>query len=157
MRALSGRSRLWAVAGLLFALALARPFAAEAAPKGQIVLLKSELGPIHSDGDLQKQMKKLKVSQPTREGDGWDMQFIAFLKQPAWADTVNLVVYAGKDAKEYVNVYDIATKKGTSTVQAKLRMFDSDGLKSGKAYTLRVARKDGGKEIVYAQTVVTLP
>ena len=131
--------------------------AAPAAPKGQIVLLKSELGPIRSDGDLQKQMKKLKVSQPTREGDGWDMQFVAFLKQPAWADTVNLVVYAGKDAKEYVNVYDIATKKGTSTVQARLRMFDSDGLKSGKAYTLRVARKEGGKEIVYAQTIVTLP
>ena len=158
MHVLSSRSLPWAIAGLLLgALALALPRAAEAVPKGQIVLLKGELGPISSDADLQKQMKKLKVSQPPREGDGWDMQFIAFLKQPAWADTITLVVYAGKDAKEYVNVYDISTRKGTTTVQAKVRMFDSDGLKSGKPYTFRVARKDGGKEVVYAQTVVTLP
>ena len=156
MRAPTSRSRSWALAGFLLG-ALAQPRAAAAAPKGQIVLLKGAIGAISSEGDLQKQIKKLKVSQPTREGDGWDMQFIAFLRQPAWADSVNLVVYAGKDAREYVNVYDIATKKGTTAVQAKLRMFDSDGLKSGKTYTFRVARKDGGKEVVYAQAVVTLP
>jgi hypothetical protein len=125
--------------------------------KGQIILTSESIGGAKSDGDLAKQVKKASVKAPKKEGDGWDLQFVAFLKSAPGVPEINLVVYEGKDAKTYVNAFDISTSEKATTLQAKVRMSESDGLKSGKAYTLRIARKVDGKEVVYAQTVVTLP
>lgn len=126
--------------------------------KGQIVLTKEALpASFDSDAELARQVKKAKIAAPAKDGDGWTFQFIAFLKQPPGVSQLNLVFYKGKGATEYVNAFDINVSEKGTMVQTSVRGTESDNLKSGETYTLRLARKVEGKEIVYAQTVVKLP
>jgi hypothetical protein len=146
---------------LLYALPAALAYAAPARADnltGQIVLLKEALPPnFASDKDLASQLKKARVMSPDKEGESWQLRFVAFFKKPVDSDKVKVVFYslAGKKP-EYVTDYDVNLTSGQKSLQTELKLTESDGLKSGKKYSLRVTRLINGKEEIYAQTTVTL-
>ena len=89
---------------------------------------------------------------------GWTLNLMVFLKEAAGADKINIVYYdlSGKK-REQVNYSEVAVKPDQKIVQINGTAISPDlGFVKGHKYEVLATRIIGGKEKVYAKTVLTL-
>jgi len=157
------RALLAGVAGsLAAAAALLAPAAALAdawsANKGKIFVSESEFGQGYtSDGAMVSAMKKQSKTAIKGDGGAWNLNFMVFLKEAPGANTVNIVYYDITGKREQVNYSEVSVKPDQKIVQLNGIAISKDlGFVKGHKYDVLATRLIGGKEKVYAKTVITL-
>ena len=100
-----------------------------------------------------------KQSKATIKGGGaWTLNMMVFLKEAAGANSVNIVYYdiSGKK-REQVNYSEVAVKPDQKIIQLNGIAISTDlGFVAGHKYDVLATRIIGGKEKVYAKTIITL-
>jgi hypothetical protein len=147
-----------ALAGLAALLVPAAALAdAWASNKGKIFVSEAEFGQGYtSDGAMVSAMKK--QSKSAIKGDGaWSLNFMVFLKEAPGANTVNIVYYDITKKRDQVNYSEVSVKPDQKIVQLNGISISKDmGFVKGHKYEVLATRLIGGKEKVYAKTVITL-
>jgi hypothetical protein len=136
-------------------LALA-PRAAEAGSGGRIFVSDAPYGSFASEKDMSAAIKR--QSKTAFKGDGsWNLNFMVFLNAAPGADKINIVYYDVSKKKEQVNFAEVGVKPDQKIVQLNDQTISKDlGFVKGHKYEVRATRLIGGKEKVYAKTVITL-
>jgi hypothetical protein len=126
--------------------------------KGRIFVSDAEYtGGYGSDTAMVTAVKK--QSKAAIKGDGgWTLNLMVFLKEAPGANSINIVYYdvSGKK-REQINYSEVAVKPDQKIVQLNGIAISPDlGFVKGHKYDVLATRLIGGKEKVYAKTVVTL-
>jgi hypothetical protein len=126
--------------------------------KGHIFVSDAEFtGGYGSDAAMVAAVKK--QSKAAIKGDGgWTLNLMVFLKEAAGANAINIVYYdlSGKK-REQINYSEVAVKPDQKIIQLNGIAISPDlGFVKGHKYDVLATRLIGGKEKVYAKTVVTL-
>ena len=152
MSAARKRVGLWA-AGLAASLLWAAPAPALAAPPGTLIILGAAVDP--SGEGFDKAVKAAAVTSVTKEGEGWRLPFVAYLKKPPGAEEVYVVFYDIPPKHEPVTSYPLRTKATAKILMSEINARAEDGLKPGK-YQVRITRLTNGKEDIFASTQIEL-
>jgi hypothetical protein len=153
------------LAAMIFAAAASSPPAARADEsgawrsfKGKIFVSDAEYGQGYaSDGAMVSAMKK--QSKTAIKGDGaWNLNFMVFLKEAPGASKVNIVYYdITAKPREQVNYSEVGVKPDQKIIQLNGVAISKDlGFVKGHKYDVLATRLIGGKEKIYAKTVITL-
>jgi hypothetical protein len=145
------------LASLLLAPAPARADA-WSGQKGRIFVSDTEyLGGYASDSAMIAGMKKQSKTTLKGEAGSWNLNFMVFLKEAAGGNTVNLVYYDISKKREQINYTEVGVKPEQKIVQLNGVTVSKDlGFVVGHKYEIVATRIIGGKEKVYAKTVITL-
>ncbi len=128
---------------------------AGAAPAGTLIVADHEV--TYNAKTFDKDVKKASKDTLSKGVDGWTMYVIAYLKKEAGADEVNLVFYdPGSKDKEPVNAFPITTRANAKILMTSVTVSPEQGLKAGTKYLVEITRLIGGREEVYAKTMLTL-
>jgi hypothetical protein len=140
--------------GVAALVAAARP--AHAGNAGRIFVSDVEYGSFASEKDMAAAIKR--QSKTAFKGDGaWSLNFMVFLNGAPGADKINIVYYDVSKKKEQVNFTEVGVKPDQKIVQLNGQSISRDlGFVKGHKYEVRATRLIGGKEKVYAKTVITL-
>ena len=147
------------IAALAALLAPAAAFAdAWSSNKGKIFVSGAEFGQgFASDGAMVSAMKKQSTSAIKGDGGAWNLNFMVFLKEAPGASTVNIVYYDITKKRDQVNYSEVSVKPDQKIVQLNGIAISKDlGFVKGHKYEVLATRLIGGKEKVYAKTVMTL-
>ena len=127
-----------------------------AARKGTIVITDHEVD--SRSPTFEKDLKKASRDTLNKGVEGWNLFLVAYLKKAAGAEEVNLVFYEwdGKKAGEQVNAFPIATSAKAEILASTVAVSPEQGFKAGTRYEVLITRLIGGKEDVYAKTILTL-
>jgi hypothetical protein len=145
---------------LVVALLVARPAAADvwSALKGRIFVSDTEFGSGYTtDAAMIAGIKK--QAKTVIKGDGaWTLHLSVFLKEPAGADKINIVYYdITAKPREQVNFSEVDVKPDQKMIQINGVAISKDlGFVKGHKYEVLATRLIGGKEKIYAKTIVTL-
>lgn len=128
------------------------------AMKGKVVVSDVEFGTGYgSDADMLKAVRK--QARTSIKGDGaWSLNVMVFLKEPAGAETINIVFYdVSVKPREQVNFTEVKVQPSQKIVQVNGIAVSKDlGFVKGHKYDVLATRLIGGKEKVYAKGNVTL-
>ena len=126
--------------------------------KGKIFVSDAEyMGGYASDAAMIAGMKKQSKTTFKGEGGSWNLNFMVFLKEAAGGNTVNLVYYDISKKREQINYTEVGVKPDQKIVQLNGVTVSKDlGFVVGHKYEIVATRIIGGKEKVYAKTVITL-
>ncbi len=147
-------------AGCLLAAGLASsallPPPALAGLGGRIFVSDAPYGSFGSEKEMNAALKK--QSKTTFKGDNsWTLSFMVFLNASPGAATINIVYYDLSKQKEQVSFTEVGVKPDQKIVQLNDQTVSKDlGFVKGHKYEVRATRLVGGKEKVYAKTVITL-
>jgi hypothetical protein len=126
--------------------------------KGRIFVSDAEYGAGYgSDAAMISAVKK--QSKGAIKGDGnWTLNLMVFLKEAPGADKINIVYYDDSaKPREQVNFSEVSVKPDQKIVQINGVAISKDlGFVKGHKYDVLATRLIGGKEKVYAKTVLTL-
>ena len=125
--------------------------------KGRIIVSDTPFGTgFQTDADMIAAIKK--QAKTTIKGDNaWTINLAVFFKEPAGANKMNIVYYDLSAKHEQVNFSEIDVQPDQKMVELNGIAISTDlGFVSGHKYDVRATRLIGGKEKVYAKTVVTL-
>jgi hypothetical protein len=90
----------------------------------------------------------------------WTIDLVASLRRPAKAGNALFLIYDAADksaiAEHQVTALFQTGVKAGNTVAARLTLSGEDGIEAGHSYRIRIAQLIGGKEVVLAETEVTL-
>jgi hypothetical protein len=152
------RAPVVAAALVLAAAVLASPAHADTYTKykGQIVTSDQPLpGPSAGDAEWQKGLKKAQKTTFAKEGDGWTVHFIAFMKKPAGGSELNVVFYdITKGKPDQVHFISFAVQASQKTLQSNFKLSTDDPIKADHKYEVRLTRIVGGREDVLAKTTL---
>jgi len=102
-------------------------------------------------------MKKQSTTAIKGDGGAWNLNFMVFLKEAPGASTVNIVYYDITKKREQINYSEVSVKPDQKIVQLNGIAISKDlGFVKGHKYDVLATRLIGGKEKVYAKTVITL-
>jgi hypothetical protein len=123
---------------------------------GRIFVSDAPFGSFASEKDMNAAIKR--QSKTAFKGDGsWNLNFMVFLNAAPGADKINIVYYDVSKKKEQVNFAEVGVKPDQKIVQLNDQTISKDlGFVKGHQYEVRATRLIGGKEKVYAKTVITL-
>ena len=145
------RSLIIALGG---ALAVAAP-ALAGPPGGSLFITDHEVNTTLPDWE--KRLPKEAKDTLVKQVDGWKIFLVAYLNKVAGSTEVNLVFYDVTGGKrEQVNAFPVATKASAKILASSIEISEEQGFKAGHKYQVLVTRLIGGKEVVYARTVLTL-
>ena len=132
------------------------PSPALAGSAGRIFVSDAPYGSFGSDKEMNAALKR--QSKTTFKGDNsWTLSFMVFLNASPGAATINLVYYDLSKQKEQVSFTEVGVKPDQKIVQLNDQTISKDlGFVKGHKYEVRATRLVGGKEKVYAKTVITL-
>ena len=141
----------------LFALlvsAAVSPAAMASPPGGSLFIMDHQID-VKKDG-WEKDLKKATKAALAKEGDGWHVFFVAYLKKAPGAPDVNLVFYGVDGGKrEEANAFPIGTQPTAKILMSDVTVTGESGMKPGK-YEVLITRLIDGKEEVYARSKVEL-
>jgi hypothetical protein len=132
------------------------PSPAVAGLAGHIFVSDAPYGSFGSEKEMSAALKK--QSKTAFKGDGsWTLSFMVFLNASPGASTINIVYYDLSKQKEQVSFTEVGVKPDQKIVQLNDQTISKDlGFVKGHKYEVRATRLIGGKEKVYAKTVITL-
>lgn len=132
------------------------PSVAQAGFGGRIFVSDAPYGSFSSEKDMNAAIKK--QSKTAFKGEGtWNLNFMVFLNAGPGANKINIVYYDVSKKKEQVNFTEVGVKPDQKIVQLNDQTISKDlGFVKGHKYEVRATRLIGGKEKVYAKTVITL-
>ncbi|MFH0902490.1 MAG: hypothetical protein V2A73_17815 [Pseudomonadota bacterium] len=140
---------------LLGTTALGDPATAYRRYKGKIVCSETQ---IPNDLGIES-LKTLAKSEITRPSDSepWSFYFVGFLTRKPEESPIFLVFYSVDKSKQdsYAALQEINVDPSSTIVMANVSLSKEDGLSPGGKYNVFLARRVGGKEIVYAKTQLT--
>ncbi|MCS6911965.1 MAG: hypothetical protein RMK29_01310 [Myxococcales bacterium] len=106
---------------------------------------------------FEKEVRAAAKTSLPRTGEGWKMYLVAYLRRPPGAEDLNIVFYdVAGSKKEPVNHYPIRTRPNAKIVTTEIEIRPEEGFKPGARYEVRVTRLVGGREEVFAKTVLQL-
>ena len=109
-----------------------------------------------ASGTFDKDVKAAARTSLERKDDNWHLSFVAYLKKPPGAEEVSLVFYDNTPKREYINSYTIRVKATAKIVLSEIDLKPEDGFKAGNKYQVLITRLVGGKEDIFARSVVEL-
>ena len=120
--------------------------------KGRIVVSDTEFRRLRvgrRDGAAMKKQAKTTI----KGDDNWTMNLMVFLKEPAGANSINIVYYdVSVKPREQVNFSEVSVKPDQRIVQLNGVAISKDlGFVKGHKYEVLATRIIGGKEKVYAK------
>ena len=138
-------------AALLVTVAVAR-----ALPAGTLYITDKALDP--KSATFEKDLKKEARTTLKKNGDGWHLYFVAYMKKAAGAEEVNIVFYelGAGNKREQVNAYPIGTQATAKIIMSDIEISAEQGFAAGKRYQILITRLVGGKEDVYARATLQL-
>jgi hypothetical protein len=94
------------------------------------------------------------------EGSPWTLEITGTLKRPAWAGNALFLFFDLEDAaslenRQFTALYQAPVKAGPK-VAARVSLSPEDGFRPGHTYRVRVVQLINGKEIVLAESDVSL-
>lgn len=128
--------------------------AAQAGAPGTLVVLGSHVDA--GSASFEKDVKAAARTALERKDDQWHLSFVAYLKKPPGAEEVSLVFYDNTPKREYINSYTIRVKATAKIVLSEIDLKPEDGFKAGNKYQVLITRLVGGKEDIFARSVVEL-
>lgn len=132
------------------------PREARAIPGGTIIITDHALDPKSST--FEKDLKKAQKASLPKQGDGWHLYFVAYLKKAAGAPEVNIVFYdlGEKDKHAEATAFPVATQPNAKILMSDVQLSPEQAFKSGGRYDVRITRLVNGKEDVYARSKIEL-
>lgn len=142
------------LSALTFAVCTAIAAPALALPTG-IYITEHEMDP--SSKTFEKDVKKAQKAVVKKEGAGWKIYFVAYLKKAPGAAEVNIVFYdITSKTKEAPNAVPIATQANAKILMSSVEISEEMNFQAGHKYDVRITRLVGGKEDVFASTKIEL-
>ncbi|MSP60287.1 MAG: hypothetical protein EXR72_08090 [Myxococcales bacterium] len=148
-------ARGWMMRAIVIGLLLVAGQARAGFPKGTLIITDEEIDT--QSATFEKDLKKHSRDTLRKGVEGWKIFLVAYLKRAAGSAEVNLVFYdiAGK-GREQVNAFPIATSAKAEILASKVEISPEQGFKVGGKYQVLITRLIGGKEEIYAKTVLSL-
>lgn len=129
--------------------------AARAAPPGTLFITDRRIDA--APEQFEKEVRAASKTSLPRTGEGWKMYLVAYLRRPPGAEDLNIVFYdVAGSKKEPVNHYPIRTRPNAKILVTEIEIKPEEGFKPGARYDVRVTRLVGGREEVFARTVLQL-
>ena len=93
-------------------------------------------------------------------GSPWTLEITGTLKRPAWAGNALFLFFdledaASLDSRQFTALYQAPVKAGAK-VAARVSLSPEDGFRPGHTYRVRIVQLINGKEIVLAESDVSL-
>ena len=125
--------------------------------RGRIVFQASAFSDFSTEKAFVEAMRKARRNKNLARGPegGWPMHFVAFLKKPPGAKTVNLVWYRRAKRWEQVDYVEYVVPPGERVLKAKA-VLSSEQFKAGDKLEARITRLVKGRERVLARVRLTL-
>jgi hypothetical protein len=126
--------------------------------KGHIFVSDAEFGTGYGSDSAMVSAVKKQAKTTIKGGGNWTLNMMVFLNQAPGADKINIVYYdISAKPREQVNFSEVAVKPDQKIVQLNGIAISTDlGFVKGHKYDVLATRLIGGKEKVYAKTVLTL-